>query len=136
MLARRGQAPAAVSRELVHRAPNRQSHACVSRRARGGAARRALRGPVVVAGRDVGGASRQRSVSRLSESRSHGVHAFFDRLAERFSSDPVALKRATETYAANPSAASLSVLRAAVESPCQELFRRLNVAPGGTADWS
>jgi malonyl-CoA decarboxylase len=61
------------------------------------------------------------------------VHAFFDRLAQRFSSDPVALRRAAESYAASPNAASLSALRAAVESPCQELFRRLNVAQGGTA---
>src|SRR6185295_16415635 len=45
----------------------------------------------------------------------------------------VALRRAAESYAASPTAASLNALRAAVESPCQELFRRLNVAQGGTA---
>ena len=59
--------------------------------------------------------------------------AFFDELAGDFSPDPEAVGKAGEAYRLEPSAASLARLQEVVESPRQELFRRLNTAPGATA---
>jgi malonyl-CoA decarboxylase len=41
---------------------------------------------------------------------------------------------AAEAYLASPQPAALTTLRLALESPLQEFFRRLNLAPGATAD--
>ena len=60
--------------------------------------------------------------------------AYFRFLAEHFKPDEAAVKGAAATYAADPSEAALARLRAAVESPRQEFFRRLNFAPGATAE--
>jgi malonyl-CoA decarboxylase len=57
---------------------------------------------------------------------------FFDLLAQEFSPDPEGVGRAGEAYRTNPSAENLLRLQAAVESPREELFRRLNLAPNGT----
>jgi len=43
------------------------------------------------------------------------------------------LTAAAKTYLANPDATSIAALQRAVESPRQEFFRRLNLAPGATA---
>ena len=59
--------------------------------------------------------------------------AFFDLLVEEFSPDPEALGHAAERYRDEPSQANLISLQQAAEPPRQELFRRLNMAPGGTA---
>ena len=59
--------------------------------------------------------------------------AFFDLLAAAFSPDEPALRSAAERYLAQPSAAHLMQLQNASASPRQELFRRLNQAPEGTA---
>jgi malonyl-CoA decarboxylase len=59
-------------------------------------------------------------------------HAFFDVLVKEFSPDPDAVGRSGEAYRADPSAANLTELQRVVEPPRQELFRRLNMAPGGT----
>jgi malonyl-CoA decarboxylase len=59
-------------------------------------------------------------------------HAFFDVLVKAFSPDPDAVGRCGEAYRADPSAANLAELQRVVEPPRQELFRRLNMAPGGT----
>jgi malonyl-CoA decarboxylase len=59
--------------------------------------------------------------------------AFFARLADEFDVTPNAIAAAADGYRANPSLANLIALQSAVESPRQELFRRFNVAPGGTA---
>jgi len=59
--------------------------------------------------------------------------AFFDQLARGFAPDEAALRAACDAYRAQPSPASLARLQHAVESPRQELFRRLNQAPGGTS---
>lgn len=61
------------------------------------------------------------------------VADFFTLLLTNFAPDPTALRRAAEQYGASPSPAALVALQVAVESPRQELFRRLNMAPGGTA---
>jgi malonyl-CoA decarboxylase len=58
---------------------------------------------------------------------------FFDLLAEEFSPDPEALGRYAQAYRDEPSQANLILLQQAAEPPRQELFRRLNMAPRGTA---
>ena len=58
---------------------------------------------------------------------------FFDRLASDFSPDPKAVLAAARAYADAPDAQSLIRLTRLAEPPRQELFRRLNGAPGGTA---
>jgi malonyl-CoA decarboxylase len=58
--------------------------------------------------------------------------AFFDLLTQEFSPDPEQVSRAGDSYRAEASPANLARLQAAVESPRQELFQRLNLAPGGT----
>ncbi|MBV1694545.1 MAG: malonyl-CoA decarboxylase family protein [Hyphomicrobiales bacterium] len=60
--------------------------------------------------------------------------AFFRFLATRFKPDGEAVLRAATAHIAAPSDASLMTLQRAVESPRQELFRRLNLAPGATAE--
>lgn len=58
---------------------------------------------------------------------------FFDRLASDFSPDPQAVLDAARAYAESPDAEPLIRLTRLAEPPRQELFRRLNGAPGGTA---
>ena len=60
-----------------------------------------------------------------------GQEAFFSLLADQLLPDPEHVSRASENYRVAPSPATLSGLQAAVESPRQELFRRLNLARGG-----
>lgn len=57
---------------------------------------------------------------------------FFLALAEEFSPDPGSVLRAAQAYAANPSAENLAIVNQVAEPPRQEVFRRLNRAPGGT----
>src|SRR5579864_496203 len=57
---------------------------------------------------------------------------FFDLLVKEFSPDPETVGRVAEAYRQNPSQANLIRLQHAVEPPRQELFRRLNMAAGGT----
>jgi malonyl-CoA decarboxylase len=45
---------------------------------------------------------------------------------------PTAVTAAADKYAAHPDSETLAVLVAAAEPPRQELFRRINLAPGGT----
>jgi malonyl-CoA decarboxylase len=58
---------------------------------------------------------------------------FFERLASDFSPEPKAVLAAAQAYAAAPDATRQIALAHAAEPPRQELFRRLNRAPGGTA---
>ena len=58
--------------------------------------------------------------------------AFFTTLAMRYNPDDAILAASWKNYCAQ-GAAALPALARAVESPRQELFRRLNLAPGGTA---
>ena len=57
---------------------------------------------------------------------------FFDLLSREFSPDPAAVRHAAEDYERTPTSATLAALSDAVEPPRQELFRRINTAPGGT----
>jgi malonyl-CoA decarboxylase len=54
-------------------------------------------------------------------------------LAERFGPDRARAQAAVEAYMADPGSDALNSLHAAAEPRRQELFRRLNLAPGGTA---
>jgi malonyl-CoA decarboxylase len=58
---------------------------------------------------------------------------FFQQLATGFNPDPTAVLSAAERYAESPTADHLVQLFAVSEPPRQELLRRLNRAPGGTA---
>jgi malonyl-CoA decarboxylase len=58
---------------------------------------------------------------------------FFDALARDYSPAPQAVGSAANAYQADPSPENLVRLQQSVEAPRQELFRRLNMAPGGTA---
>jgi len=57
---------------------------------------------------------------------------FFDGLAAGYAPSPEAVLRAAEAYRAEPGPRTLARLQAAVDPKRQELFRRLNMAPGGT----
>jgi malonyl-CoA decarboxylase len=59
--------------------------------------------------------------------------AFFAALATEFAPDPEAVLQAATQYAEAQTAQHLAVLTQAVEAPRQELLRRINRAPGGTA---
>ncbi|CUA85502.1 Malonyl-CoA decarboxylase (MCD) [Chelatococcus sambhunathii] len=59
--------------------------------------------------------------------------AFLTALAERFGADPQKVEEAITAYREKPDAATLHRLHTAAEARRQELMRRLNLAPGGTA---
>ena len=59
--------------------------------------------------------------------------AFFELLDAQFGPDPAQVLQAAQCYAEAPTAEHLIRLTAAAEPPRQELLRRLNRAPGGTA---
>ena len=59
--------------------------------------------------------------------------AFFAALATEFSPEPERVLRTATRYAESPTAERLADLTGAVEPPRQELLRRINRAPGGTA---
>ena len=54
-------------------------------------------------------------------------------LANDFAPDPAKLKLAAEAYLAAPTPSTAMVLGEVAEPPRQELLRRINMAPGGTA---
>lgn len=58
---------------------------------------------------------------------------FFNALAQQYSPSPDMVIAAANAYQAEPSPENLIKLQDAVEPARQELFRRLNMAPGGTA---
>ena len=58
---------------------------------------------------------------------------FFALLAQDFSPDRDAVLAAATAYHAAPSAEHLAVLQRVTEPARQEVFRRMNMAPGGTA---
>lgn len=62
-----------------------------------------------------------------------GRAEFFEVLARDFGPHQETVLQAIEAYRASPTHRTLSALEQAIEAPRQELFRRLNMAPGGTA---
>jgi len=63
---------------------------------------------------------------------SNAFQPFINFLAKEFSPAPMTIAAAAASYALDPSPQNLITLQQAVEPPRQELFRRLNVAPGAT----
>jgi len=61
-----------------------------------------------------------------------GRDGFFDLLIRDFSPDPEEVGQAGDAYRKHPSPETLANLQRVVEPPRQELFRKLNTAPGGT----
>src|SRR6201997_184535 len=57
---------------------------------------------------------------------------FYEMLSRGFAPDPASILSAAAGYQSSPGPQSLATLSAAVESPRQELFRRINTAPRGT----
>lgn len=60
--------------------------------------------------------------------------AFFRLLADTLKPEPDAVRSAARAFLADPGDVTLAHLQEAVESPRQEFFRRLNLAPGATAE--
>ena len=60
--------------------------------------------------------------------------SFFLHLAEQLKPDTETVKAAAEAFVGDASEANLRALTRAVDSPRQEFFRRLNLAPGATAE--
>ena len=58
---------------------------------------------------------------------------FFDHLSLALSPEPKRVLQAAQAYAEQPNAQQLIALTQAAEPPRQELLRRLNRTPGGTA---
>lgn len=73
------------------------------------------------------------AVDRCTRLSQEGLHRFFQVLAEEFNPDPGEVLALAERYAVSRSPENLIKLSQAAEAPRQELFRRLNRAPGGTA---
>src|ERR1039457_6017409 len=59
--------------------------------------------------------------------------ALFEALGDRFGPDPARMQAAIAAWRERPADATAAELHAASEPRRQELFRRLNLAPGGTA---
>ena len=73
-------------------------------------------------------------LAQLPEDPKQGsLDPFFQHLALDFSPDPAAVLLSAQAYAAQPDADHLIRLMQLAEPPRQELFRRINRAPGGTA---
>ncbi len=72
-------------------------------------------------------------VERLNELPEEQERGLFDGLAKDFSPDPALVFKAAQDYLDQPNAQTQMLLSAAAEPERQELFRRINRAPGGTA---
>ncbi len=71
-------------------------------------------------------------LTRYSELTTGPRIAFFEALAERFGPDNARLEKAIAAWQENPNDRTAAELHAASEPRRQELFRRLNLAAGGT----
>lgn len=84
-------------------------------------------------GEATGAALAREALAAYSALQDGPLDAFFDILASDFSPDPGEVGHAADAYRQDPSQANLVQLLRVVEPPRQELFRRLNMAAGGTA---
>jgi malonyl-CoA decarboxylase len=112
-----GRRPGIVSRAAVRRARHAISlcHALMSERGEVSGARIA-----------------REALSAYQELDDAALGIYFDLLVKEFSPDPEEVGRAADTYRLDPSQANLIELQRVAEPPRQELFRRLNMADGGT----
>jgi malonyl-CoA decarboxylase len=83
---------------------------------------------------EASGAALARRVAELYDRAAPAVRDafFFSLLQQDFLPDPSSVIAAADGYRANPNSDTLARLTAAVDPPRQELFRRINLAPGGT----
>jgi malonyl-CoA decarboxylase len=72
-------------------------------------------------------------LGRYAELRTGPRVAFFEALAQRFGADLERMERAIAAWREHPNDETAAEVHAASEPRRQELFRRLNLAPGGTA---
>jgi malonyl-CoA decarboxylase len=72
-------------------------------------------------------------IERLDTLGDEQLDGSFEHLARDLDPDPAAVLRCAQAYAEQPTAQHLIALTAAAEPPRQELLRRLNRSPGGTA---
>ena len=72
-------------------------------------------------------------IERLDALDDSELDGFFEFLAADLSPDPKQVLKLAQAYADTPDATTLLELTRAAEPPRQELFRRLNRMPGGTA---
>ncbi len=84
-------------------------------------------------GESSGAVMARRSVALYNGLDAEGRRLFFDLLARDFSPDPDLVFAAAEGYRRDPCPATLSRLQKAAEPPRQEVFRRMNMAPGATS---
>lgn len=83
---------------------------------------------------EASGTALSREVLRLYEAMNRDERrAFFQLLLHEFGPSPRAVRHAAEDYLRSETAEALQRLGAVVEPPRQELFRRINRAPRGTA---
>lgn len=75
----------------------------------------------------------QRLVDAFEDLDDEARHKFFTFLASALNPDSDQVLAAAERYQADPSPEALATLGRACEPPRQELFRRINMASGGTA---
>ena len=80
-----------------------------------------------------GAALARRSLALYRSLDEAGRLSFLELLARDFSPDREAVLAAATAYHRDPSPANLATLGRVVEPPRQEVFRRMNMAPGGTA---
>ena len=95
---------------------------------------RIVRGAAVGPGRSVRHRDRARGARPLSRSRCRRPADVFETLARDYGPDREKLSQAIESWRAQPNDNDASDLHFASEPRRQELFRRLNRAPGGTSD--
>ena len=109
------------------------------RAAKRAASERALRGVLRDCRRllsergEASGAIARALVERFAALEDEQQAAFFGHLSRDFSPDPKAVLQGAQAYADTPSAANLVRLTQLAEPPRQELLRRINRLPGGTA---
>ncbi|APV52491.1 hypothetical protein BWI17_16090 [Betaproteobacteria bacterium GR16-43] len=84
-------------------------------------------------GEATGAAMARRSLTMYSGLGREGRLRFFEILARDFSPDREAVLEAAQAWHRDPSPANHAALQRFVEPPRQEVFRRMNMAPGGTA---
>jgi len=80
-----------------------------------------------------GAALARQSVAAWQKLDEHGREEFFDALAQEFAPSPEAVGKAADAYRYDPTPQNLIQLQEVIDTARQELFRRLNMAPGGTA---
>ena len=82
---------------------------------------------------EVSGARRATELLALYQTlEGSALERFFDKLCAEFSPDPDKVAAAAKAYTDNPSSTAIRRLQDVTEPPRQELFRRFNIATGGT----